>query len=61
MSSNKNKIEVASARNAMNKFKNEIASELGVNLKDETLTAKDAGRVGGEMTKRLVKKAEQNM
>lgn len=48
-------------KNAMNNFKNEVAKELGVNLKDENLTAKDAGRIGGEMTKRLVEQAEKTM
>ena len=35
-------------------MKEEIASELGVNLKKENLTAKEAGKVGGQMTKELV-------
>lgn len=61
MSSNRNRIEVPEVRNSMNKFKTEVAKELGVDLKSTGLTAKDAGRVGGEMTKRLIKKAEQNM
>ena len=37
-----------------NDFKNEVASELGVNLKKENLTTKEAGKVGGEMVKRMV-------
>ena len=40
-------------------MKNEIASELGVDLKSENLTAKDAGRVGGEMTKELVEEGKK--
>lgn len=48
-------------KNAMNNFKNEVAKELGVNLKDENLTAKDAGRIGGEMTKRLVGQAKKTI
>lgn len=59
--SKRNNIEVPEAKNAMNKFKNEIANELGVDLKSQNLTSKDAGRVGGRMTKELVKKAESNM
>ena len=35
-------------------MKSEIASEHGVDLKSENLTARDAGRVGGTMTKELV-------
>lgn len=59
--SNRNKIKVPEAKTAMDKFKNEVASELGVDLKNENLTAKDAGRVGGSMTKKLIEKAEKSM
>lgn len=59
--SNRNRIEVSKAKNAMDKFKTEVASELGIDLKSENLTAKDAGRVGGQMVKRLIEKAENNM
>lgn len=58
---NKNRIEVPEAKNAMDKFKMEVATELGVDLKSENLTARDAGKVGGTMVKRLIEKAEQNM
>lgn len=44
--------------NTLNTMKNEIASELGVDLKSKNLTAKDAGRVGGQMTKELVEKGK---
>lgn len=57
----KNRIEVPEAKNAMDKFKMEVATELGVDLKSENLTARDAGKVGGTMVKRLIEKAEQNM
>lgn len=59
--SNKNRIEVPEARNALKKFKMEVANELGVDLKSENLTAKDAGRVGGQITKRLIEQAEKSM
>lgn len=59
--SNKSRIEVPEAKNAMDKFKMEVATELGVDLKSENLTARDAGKVGGTMVKRLIEKAEQNM
>ena len=59
--SNKNRIEVPEARNAMEKFKMEVADELGVDLKSENLTAKDAGKVGGQITKRLIEQAEKSM
>lgn len=59
--SNKSRIEVPEAKNAMDKFKMEVATELGVDLKSENLTARDAGKVGGTMVKRMIEKAEQNM
>ena len=59
--SNKNNIEVPEAKKALDNMKNEIASELGIDLKSENLTAKQAGSVGGQMVKRLIEKAEQNM
>lgn len=55
--SNKSRIEVPKAKNAMDKFKMEVATELGVDLKSENLTARDAGKVGGTMVKRLIEKA----
>ena len=59
--SNNNKIEVSQVKNALNDMKMEIASELGIDLKSANLTAKDAGKVGGEITRRLIKKAEEDM
>ena len=44
----------------LNNMKEEIAKELGVNLKDEKLTAKEAGKVGGNMTKQLVENGKKN-
>lgn len=58
---NKNNIENKNAKQALDKMKNEISSELGVNLKSEGLTAKEAGKVGGEMTRRLVEMAENKL
>ena len=59
--SNNNKIEVSQVKNVLNDMKMEIASEFGIDLKSANLTAKDAGRVGGEITRRLIKKAEEDM
>lgn len=59
--SNRNRIEVPEAKTALDKMKTEVANELGVDLTSENLTAKDAGKVGGEIVKRLIEKAEQNM
>ncbi|WP_283608961.1 alpha/beta-type small acid-soluble spore protein [Faecalispora anaeroviscerum] len=62
MASNKN--VVPQAREALNKFKMEAASEVGVNLKqgyNGDLTSKDAGSVGGQMVKKMIEKYEQDM
>lgn len=53
---NKNKIVVPEAKEAMEKFKMEAASEVGVNLKagyNGDLTSKQAGSVGGQMVKKM--------
>ena len=54
---NKNKIVVPEAKEAMEKFKMEAASEVGVNLKqgyNGDLTSKQAGSVGGQMVKKMI-------
>ena len=51
-----NKSVVPSAREALNKFKMEAATEVGVNLKqgyNGDLTSKQAGSVGGQMVKKM--------
>ena len=63
MSSNKSTM-VPNAREAMNKFKMEAASEVGVNLKqgyNGDLTSKQAGSVGGQMVKKMIEAYEQNL
>lgn len=55
---------VPEARDAMNKFKMEAASEVGVNLKqgyNGHLTSKEAGSVGGQMVKKMIKSVESSM
>ena len=47
-------------RQMLDKFKTEVASELGVDLKKSNLTAKEAGSVGGEMVKRMIKSYENS-
>lgn len=40
------------------------ASEVGVNLKDGyngDISAKDAGKIGGQMVKKMIEQAERNM
>ena len=55
MSSKKNNtINIPEARAAMDKFKMEAASEVGVNLKEGyngDLSSREAGSVGGQMVK----------
>ena len=61
---NSNKKLVPEAMSALDKFKYEVASEVGVNLKDGyngDISARDAGRIGGNMVKKLIQQAENNM
>ncbi|WP_230932830.1 alpha/beta-type small acid-soluble spore protein [Priestia sp. TSO9] len=59
-SSNNNELVVYGAEQAIDQMKYEIASEFGVNLGADT-TARANGSVGGEITKRLVQMAEQQL
>lgn len=64
MASKTNRVEVPAAKAAMDRFKTEVASELGVNLKEGyngDLTSKEAGSIGGEMVRRMIKKQEEQM
>lgn len=56
----RNKLLVPGVENALDSMKQEIANELGVELGAET-TARANGSVGGEMTKRLVAMAEEQL
>ena len=58
--SNTNELLVYSAQQAIDQMKYEIASEFGVNLGPDA-TARANGSVGGEITKRLVQMAEQQL
>ena len=54
----------AEAKDAMNKFKMEVANELGVNLKqgyNGDLTSRESGSIGGEMVRQMIKNQEQQM
>ncbi len=56
-SKNSNQINVPGARSAMDQFKMEAASEVGVNLKqgyNGDLTSREAGSVGGQMVKKMI-------
>lgn len=62
--SKSNRVEVPEAKAAMDRFKTEVASELGVNLKEGyngDLTSKEAGSIGGEMVRRMIARQEEQM
>ena len=59
-----NKAAVPEAKGEMDRFKMEVASELGVPLKEGyngDLTSRQAGSIGGEMVKKMIMKQEQEM
>lgn len=61
-SSNQN--EVPEAKSALNRFKYEVASELGVPLKEGyngDLTSRQNGSVGGYMVKKMIAAQEKEM
>ena len=61
---NRNRTVVPEAKGALNQMKYEIASELGINLKqgyNGDLPSRQAGYIGGYMTKRLIEQAERSM
>ena len=58
------RMEVPQAKEAMDRFKMEVANELGVNLKqgyNGDITARDAGSIGGEMVRKMIKRQEEEM
>ena len=60
----RNSVIVPEAKEAMNKFKMEAASEVGVNLMqgyNGDLTSRQAGSVGGQMVKKMIQQYEQSM
>lgn len=57
---NSNQLLVPGVEQALNQMKTEIASEFGVNLGADT-TSRANGSVGGEITKRLVQMAQQQL
>ena len=64
MNRNSNKLNVPEAKAAMERFKMEAASEVGVNLKEGyngDLTSREAGSIGGEMVRRMIRKQEEQM
>jgi hypothetical protein len=62
--SNSNRKVVPEAKEALNRFKYEVANEVGVTLKDGyngNLSSRDAGRIGGNMVKKMIQQVENNM
>ena len=58
------RINVPGARQALNNMKQEIANELGVNLKqgdNGDLTSREAGSIGGGMVKKMIEQQERQM
>ena len=61
---NNNKLNIPEARAAMDKFKMEAASEVGVDLKEGYnghLTSREAGSVGGQMVKKMIESYEKSL
>jgi small acid-soluble spore protein D (minor alpha/beta-type SASP) len=64
MATNNKQTVVPEARDAMNRFKMEVASEVGVNLKqgyNGDLTSKQAGTIGGNMVRKMILQAENSI
>lgn len=60
----RNSVLIPKAKKAMDSFKSEVANSLNVNLKqgdNGDLTSRQAGSVGGEMVKRMIAYAANNM
>ena len=63
-SSGTNQMAVPQAKDAMKRFKEEVASEIGVPLKDGyngDLTSAQNGSVGGEMVRQMIRRQEEEM
>ena len=54
---------VPEAKNGLAKFRNQVASEMGVPFSDYNgdLSSKQCGSVGGEMVKRMVQQSEEGI
>ena len=63
-SNSSNQMAVPQAKESMNRFKQEVASEIGVPLKEGyngDLTSRQAGSIGGEMVKKMIMRQEEQM
>ena len=64
MTNNSNRKLVPEAMDSLEKFKYEVANEVGVNLKqgyNGDLSSKDAGKIGGNMVRKMIQQAESQM
>ena len=64
MAKSSNNLVNPNARDAMDRFKMEAASQVGVNLKDGyngDLTSREAGSIGGQMVKKMIESYENGM
>ena len=64
MSKSSNQIMNPNAREAVDRFKMEAASEVGVNLQNGyngELTSRQAGSIGGQMVKKMIEAYENNL
>lgn len=55
---------VPEAKDSLDKFKYEVAAEVGVDLKNGyngNMSAKDAGKIGGNMVRKMIEQAENSM
>ena len=61
MTNNSNRKLVPEAMDSLEKFKYEVANEVGVNLKNGyngNISARDAGKIGGNMVKKMIQQVE---
>ena len=64
MAQKNNRIVVPEAKAAMEQFKMQAASEVGVNLQNGyngDLTSRQAGSIGGQMVKKMIEKYENDL
>jgi hypothetical protein len=64
MANNSNQTLVPNAKEMLNRMKNETAGEVGVTLSggyNGEIKARDAGRIGGNMVKKMIQYAQNNM
>ena len=59
-----NGVAVPEAKQSLKNFKTEVANSMNITLNDGyngDISARDAGRIGGQMVKRMIEYAERNM